>query len=70
MLSLICVIYKQNQKTKTEKPTSWIQKTDWWLSEAWSRGVRKMGEGGRKAQIPSCKTSKAWGCDARQGDYS
>ena len=41
VISLVCGI---KRKPKQQKWTSWIQRTYWWLPEAWVWGLGEMGE--------------------------
>ena len=46
-------------------------KTDWWLPEVW--GLPQTGEmsgGGQKIETLCYKTSKSWGGDVQDGEYS
>ena len=45
-------------------------RTDWWLPEAESSGVGKMGEKSQKVKISSYEINKSWGCKVQHGDYS
>ena len=45
-------------------------KTDWWLPEAGSSRVEKMGEKSHKVQISSYEINKSWGCKVQHGDSS
>ena len=72
MISLICIIQKQNKKKK--KNLSSFIDTESRLVVARSggrgEGLGKMGEGGQKVQTSSYTVNKSWGYNAYHSDYS
>lgn len=48
-------------ESKKKKLNLQIQKTDWQFPEMGMGEEHKIGEGGQKVQISSCKINKFWG---------